>query len=316
MYRTGALLDRQFLALATNSLAAGDTRMCRQYSNTVLVRSKRRRNTSGLGAALLTLAQADVLDSNLESAYAMSASAVRHFERDQDQARLADALSMVAYSASALGKSDAFELAERAALLRCTADDAEQVSALNYMGVAALWGQDFQTADGAFEAASWYAVSGDWHCGVFQPAVNRCFTEALRIFRLPEPAEADLTQLFRLLTRAWCLRNDGRLATVSPSTHLRGLLALLDLSSCFAQARAGNLEQANNHAIDCQANVEALPTKSWIRSLAWWARCEVAWMRHDALLAQLCAQAVVQTARIGEHERMVELGRWLGGDTG
>lgn len=303
-----SLLDEQLLTLARDCLLLGDLHTGRQLADWAVHRIQGRHNRDGRGRALLTLAQFDMQDSRLRSAFALSNRAARQFELSGNQAGQAEALALSGYSASALHFETAGDIAQRSALLHQAGSELAQATALNYLGVAWLWARDFDGAAGVLEAAVWYADGHAQGATAFQPKVNWCFTEALRVFSQPLTSERDLTRLFALLAQCHRRLISGDTAMLNASAPSAGLLALLEFSFCFAHARAGQLERALPHALACEAHARQLPARNWGRALAWWARCELAMARKDRMLAAMYARQVVDVARAGEHARMAGVG--------
>lgn len=305
------LLDEQFLNLARDCLALGDLRTSRQLACTALQRASGSGNRDGWGLALLVLSQCDAQDSRLRRAFELSSRAARQFELASNPEGQAEALALSGYAASALHFDVATDIAQQGALLRQCAGELAQAKALNYLGVASLWARDFDGADSALQAAVWYADSHACGALAFQPAVNWCFSETVRLFCMPRDEARDLSRLFTLLHG--CMRRlvRGETATLNAGAPSVGLLALLEFSHCFAHARAGYPEQALLHAVACESHASQLPPLNWGRALAWWARCELALARNDRRLAAVYAQQMVLVARAGEHSRMAGIGRQI-----
>lgn len=305
---------RQYLQVAQDALGVGKTRKSRRMAHQVLVRSECGGATSMEAEAALVLSQAYVLESRFRLAHAMSARAQKLFKRESNAARMAEALAVHSYSASALGlDGPALQAACDSMSLRTdTASALAQARGLNYMGLASSWTRDFATARNALEASIWFTRQASDTATGFQPLVNLCFAEVLQIVereRLRQ-APADLAELERLVARGHVMASSGQSGTFQKGTLDIGLL-LLEFCRCFVASRLGRTVDADAHYLACLELASRFPRTSWVHAVLWWARVERAVAYGDIEASMGSLRAMGQAARAGEHAQLEALARTL-----
>jgi hypothetical protein len=296
------------LASAMDAMDASQTRRSLQIAHRTLARAVKARDRHTQARASLVMAQAFVLRSRMEVGSRFSSDAASLFGSESDAGGQADALSVQSYCASAMGRTgEAIELASRGISLRADrAADASTGVGLNYFGVASFWAGDFSTARGVLDASIWYGLQQGDAALAYQPLVNACFTEVLRITeREGRGLDSDLSELSRLVARAQGLRRDGERGFVRGSATI-GLL-LLDFCSCFLATKAGRPHGAEAALRDCIQRAGTLPRGSWLRAVPWWARMERKKAIGDIAGAIHSGRAMATLARTGEHESLARL---------
>lgn len=307
-------LTRQYLAAAQDALAVGETRKGRRMAHQVLVRCADAGDQAMEAEAALVLSQAYVLESRFRLAHAMSARAHKLFRRESNAQRLAEALAVHSYSASALGfDGPALQAACDSMSLRTdTASALAQARGLNYMGLASSWTRDFATARSALEASIWFTRQASDTATGFQPLVNLCFAEVLQVVECERLRRhpADLAELERLVARARVMASSGQAGTFQKGTLDIGLL-LLEFCSCFVASRLGRTVDADAHYLACLKRATRFPRTSWVHAVLWWARVERAVSYGDIEASIGSLRAMGQAARAGEHAQLEALARTL-----
>lgn len=307
-------LASHYLLAAQDALGIGRTRRGRRMAHQVLVRCVGAADRSMEAEAALVLSQAYVLESRFRLAHDMSARAHKLFRRESNADRLAEALAVHSYSASALGlDGPALQAACDSMSLRTdTASALAQARGLNYMGLAASWTRDFASARGALEASIWFTRQASDAATGFQPLVNLCFTEVLQIVereRLHRQA-ADLAELERLVAQARVMANSGQSSGFQKATLDIGLL-LLEFCSCFVASRLGRTVEADAHYLACLERATRFPRTSWVHAVLWWARVERAVSYGDIEASIGSLHAMGQAAKAGEHVQLQALAATL-----
>lgn len=294
------------LASAARALDAGETRRTIALAHGVLARALQRRDAHLQARAGLLLAQAFVLRSRMQVGLHFGARAASLFHACGDAGGEAEALSVQSYCASALARTDeALAAARRGIALRADRQaDASTGAGFNYLGIAAFWAGDFAAAHDALDASAWYGRQQREAAVAYQPTVNACFTEVLRLVQDPQAAD-DLAQLDALVARGSALRAAGGGGFARGSAPI-GLL-LLDFCSYFLALKQRDARRAESALSDCVARAALLPRDSWLRAVPWWARLERSEATGDARAAVHCGRAMAALARTGEHESLATL---------
>lgn len=189
------------LAAAAQALDAGETRRTITLAHGALARALQRRDHHVQACASLLLAHAFVLRSRLQVGLHFGARAAGLFRACSDASGEAEALSVQSYCASALARTDeALAAARRGIVLRADRQaDASTGAGFNYLGIAAFWAGDFAAAHDALDASAWYGRQQREPAVAYQPTVNACFAEVLRIGQDGRAAD-DLGRLAALVT--------------------------------------------------------------------------------------------------------------------
>lgn len=285
----------------------GKTAPARRVAHAIARRGRPGADTHLQGQALLVLAHAYVLESRFRLAYRCCSQARDCFVRHSDGRGRAESAGVLSYVLTALGLD---ELAAQAAVECISMPQSApaplvQAFGLNYSGVAAFWAQDFATASGVLEASAWYASEAPGGGAGFHPLVNAGLCEALRIVH--GEADADLSQMERIVARARAMEHRGRVGTLPLGSRDIGLL-LLAFEECFLACRQGNLEEADVCYQVCRDLATHLPPTSWLHAVTWWARVEWAQARERRAEARSSAAQMAASARLGEHTPLRVLG--------
>lgn len=309
-----AALTKQYLSLSQDAMASGQIENSRSLAQVVLTRAEHVRDVHTQGEALLTLAQLDVLDSRLSRAQAFSSRAASLFRSSSDEQLYADALSVSSYTASARGLNDSAQQLAALGLQSRKYQTANtvQVAGYNYRGVAAFWAAEYDEADAALEAAVWLAGDGRASAAGFHPLINQCFTEVLRAtdYERTTGRVADVGKLDRLVSAARALRASGHIASLNKGALDIGVV-LYEFVSCYLDVRRNRGEAACQAFVTALKRLEAMPEHSWLHSVAWWARLDLARARRDYRAAVVAARGMELTARKGEHRQMELLAQHL-----
>jgi hypothetical protein len=307
-------LTKQYLAAAQDALCIGQTRKGRRMAHQVLVKSVGACDQSMEAEASLVLSQAYVLESRFRLAHETSSRARRLFLQRSNDARMAEALAIHSYSASALGlDGQALQAACDSMSLRTdTASAVAQARGLNYMGLASAWTGDFATARGALEASIWFVRQASDAATAFQPLNNLCFVEVLQVVeherRHQEPA--DLAELERLVAQARSMADSGQSEGFHKSTRDIRLL-LLDFFCCFIASRRGRTQDADAFYLACLEKAARFPRTSWVQAVLWWARVERALCYGDIEGSIASLHAMGEHAKAGEHVQLHTLSMTL-----
>lgn len=263
--------------------------------------------------ACLLLGQAVALESRMKLARQFSRRAHRLFERAGALGGQADALSLISYSSSVLGQDvEAINAASTSVSLRQHEQSPRtHAFGLNYLGLALSWAGDFETAASALEASMRLARHELRDAPAsFQPLVNSCFLEAVRISQRHFGAHdrAGVARLEELLAQAWAMVEKGQAESLVPGVADIGLL-LLDFCSCLCTSRSGRLNEADRFYLDCLERGARLPAGGWMQAMVWWARLEWMEAHGDIGKALASAHSMGALARMGEHAQLEVLAR-------
>jgi hypothetical protein len=255
---------------------------------------------------LLTLAEADVLDSNFERARAFSQQASFELARYDDPENLAEALCVESYCASSLGLGEAANDATQ----RCQDLARHQLAANfrakadNYAGVAAFWSGDLATANKALRTSMQFALESDAPAEVFHPLTNLCFTEMLSVNRARYLGQDhDLAQLTALILQCQHLLNAGHSATFKGWTMVVGHMLMGFLNHQAAIMR-GKHEEADRGLAALRKRGRHLHPRSWLHALVWWAELVQAQAAHETRKALFCGRAMAHAAKRAQHRPM------------
>lgn len=302
-------LTTHCLAQAQSALSMGHTLTSRQIAAEALERAVSARDTCIEAEACLVLAHAYILESRIRWAHKFSIRAHKLFVESCDPRAQAQALSVVSYAASAMGRDrEAISAAKECVALQEGQETSPLLHAyaLNYLGVASFWARDFETASDMLETSVWFAKreAGDGGAS-FQPMVNSCLSEVLRIVELEHTGNgpADDSVLGERLAATSALAKKGLTSGLTQASSEIGLL-LLDFVNCFLSSRLGWTEDANDSYLACLDRAVRLPRTTWLQAIVWWARLQRAEGRGDTLVAVESAQAMAAAARVGEHAQL------------
>jgi hypothetical protein len=263
-------------------------------------------NTSVQAEASLVLGHAFALESRFRNAHLMASRAHRLFVRDSNDHGQVEALGLISFTACVLGLNDRAVKAGREVMSTSTDNSSPLPKAwgLNYSGVASIWAKDFGTARGVLEAAMWFAKQAGEAAAAFQPLINLCFCEALRIVEIGELTRklGDVTDLEQLVSRARAMASAGWSSGLNDAAQEIGLL-LLDFLSCFVSSRGGSREDADAFYLSCLQRAHRLPPGSWLQAVMLWARAERAAAYGDVELAMASLTMMRESAKAGEHEQ-------------
>ncbi len=308
MTPTDRLLTTQYLALAQECLAHGETASGRELAQHAFTRSCT--NEALQGQSLLVLAQLDVLDSQLVRALRLGRMASTAFRSLGDTTNEALALTTFSYAASAL-KHDELALAatERSISLVDHADEGlVQANGLNYLGLAQMWAGKSDQAIRTFEASVWYAEDTDRPETSFQPLVNSCVALVFRhhqaVYVQRESGAETLSGMHSLTQQAQRLWSQGAAVPLNRGTTGSGLQALLEFSMSYAFAQSGDFERSEMHALACRRASSTWAETTWLRALFWWARFELANQLGDLHQAQQLAWAMHSAAAAGQQRHL------------
>lgn len=280
-----------------------------------LVRGINTHDTHVQAKASLVLGQAYVFESRFHLAHQQCSRAVELFNKHSDAAGQAEALSVVSYSASALGKdAEALRAAsDGIALGASTESHVVRAAGLNYHGVASFWAGDFSTASGVLESSMWFAKNESKDAErLCQPLVNYCFCEVLRLTKggRSDWSRGNISTLANAISRAQAMKQEGHFGGLTPGASEIGLL-LLDFESCFLASQLGWLEDADAYYLACLDRASRLPSNSWLQSIALWARFERAKAYRDIGKSIDSARAMAMSAQAGEHAPLEALAHSL-----
>lgn len=301
----GNVYTNQYLALARDALCVGDTRKGRQMALQALDRSAN--DASVQAQASLVLGHAYALESRFRNAHMMTSRAHRLFVRDSNSHGQVEALGVICFTACVLGLNDDALKAARDGISTMTDNSSPlpQAWGLNYSGVASLWAKDFGTARGALEASIWFTKQASDVAAAFQPLINLCFCEVLRIVEIGHLGRNlnEVSDLEQLVSRARGMASAGWSSGLNDAAQEIGLL-LLDFLSCFVSSRAGKREDADAFYLRCLQRAYQLPQASWVQAVLLWARAERAAAYGDVESAVASLEMMSQRAKKGEHEQL------------
>ena len=311
----GNVQAKHYLSSAQDALCVGNTLTSRRLARQAFELGMSARDRHLEAEALLVLGQVYVLESRIRLAHQLSSHACELFRLDSDSAGQAEALAIVSYSSSALGRNaEALKAAhEGLSLRRNVSSPLIQAFVLNYLGVASFWARDFAMASRTLEASVWYANHDSKNpTASFQPLVNYCCSEILGTLdsECNRPGSADYAGLHRLTLEARAMKRKGDATSFSKGAADIGFL-LLDFSSCFIASRLGRREEADKSYLACLDRASRLPPNSWLQAVVWWARLERARGHGDVEKSLATARAMGEAARVGEHAQLPALAHSL-----
>ena len=259
--------------------------------------------------ALLVLAQVDVMDSRMASAFSLGLQALQSFEVHHDLEHCAEALGVSSYAAASLGRyGEAVEMANRCIDLRAPLSSA-RIHALggNYLGVASFWSGDFSSAASALDSALEAMHDSAAPHERFQPLVNRCFTDMLDITHARlDGRDSDLGPFLRRLKECWGMALGGTVSSLSKGSTAFGM-ALLVFLKAQAKLFAGKSEEALPYLDACGMRANQLPDGSWMKALKPWLDHDLAIAAGESRKAVLGARAMLRAAKRGEHQAVAQL---------
>lgn len=280
-------------------------------ANEALTRCVKSGDKSAEASALLVMSQACVQESKLRLAHRFGSRAQQLFAGNSDAGSQAQALTVVSYTASLLGMDGlALQSAKDGlALLEDLGAPRGRAFGFNYLGVAATWAKDFEGASGLLETSVWFARNDDKTAATsFQPLVNSCILEILRIthVRGPFSTREDCEVLDRLLRDAWSLARNGLTGALAEVAADVGLL-LLNFASCFSACRARHTDDAFRYFNACSEASKRFASANWIHAVTCWAQLELALCVGDSEQAIRCARDMARVSARGECAQLGQL---------
>lgn len=306
---------RYELTAAREALILGDCRGVRTLAGRGLAAAVGRRDKHSQAIALLLLGHALTLESKMQWAHQFVTRAQILFSEIQDPVGISDCCLSLSYIDSALGRHDQALCAARDAFIGAGGIDRRRASGLNYYGVASFWMRDYGTAQGVLDAACEFAKEEAGSvAGTFQPLINACFTEVLRVNDSQlRGHRVDGSELERYVAHSQELVNAGMTVNLTKGPVDSGMF-LLEFASCFIASRRGRNDLADMHYLGCLERAANLPDSSWMRALVWWARLERAKVAAELREATESADAMVALANASEHVPLKALAEALRAD--
>lgn len=299
---------------ARAKLFVGDAVACQVLAKSVVAAARERQNLQLEAQALLCLANGDRMVSRFRRANQSSRRAAYLFQLIGDAAGESEALTIVSYTYSVLGRSE--EAVETALLSRHLSELLPAGPALalscNYLGLAFAFGRSYDKADEAFTTAISVLKRQGLGSDALLPWLNQRNTEVMRLFY-----ERYYTGQLPQLDRLQALRevNTNPLDAEKSTGILQGVyvtsqalwLLLAGLESCWR----GQLEVAESEVEICAAWAAKFPWNISLSILEFWLRAEIAWARKDWLNAEQRIRKMLEMAIETEHEPMVAIGHLL-----
>jgi diguanylate cyclase (GGDEF)-like protein len=298
---------------ARQLLESGQIEAARQLATSVLKNAEQHNDRPAQGQALMTLSQFDRVLGRFRRAIETAQRAARLFQIDGDIAGEASALALLAHANSYLGRD---EEAVEAALLGVKLGDllapaSLQVTLYNYLGVAYLWANSFDSAESAFREAERLALLSAPE-SVLLPRINLAWLEAVRLFKeryfigaLPSPDE-----LRERLARCSALFDEQ-----TPFPGLPGVRSVLQRFGRCAQVLllcwSGELEAAAEQLLAVQDRLGPGNFAQVANFFGHWAAAELHLARGDLPGARREATLLVDKASEAEFEQMAYIGHFL-----
>ena len=150
----------------------------------------------------------------------------------------------------------------------------------------------------------WFAQQANNAAAAFQPLINLCFCEVLRIVEIEHLGRKlnDVSDLEQLVSRARGMATAGWSSGLNDATQKIGLL-LLDFLGCFVSSRGGSRDDADAFYLSCLQRAHQLPRASWVQAVMLWARAERAAAYGDVESSIASLEMMSERAKAGEHEQ-------------
>jgi hypothetical protein len=295
------------LALGQSKVLQGDAAAAWRSAHKALGAARARADRHQEARALVLLARAATLDSRFRNAYSLAMESCTLFDGQADALASADAQLVASYAAAALGMSDiSLSTAECARGRLGPADSLEGATALNYVGVAAFWQQDYHRSTSALEGALVRASGSFTAPAAFQPLVNLAFCEMLRTTAPDSMRDERRDKLERLSRQLERLILANRTEPLSAACVRIALLLALVVRAVVALKRGGRV-QSEMHLAAFQREARFLPDDHWIHALPSLVRCVACRLAGDLPGALRAAREMLATAIRGEHAALERL---------
>lgn len=302
------------LGISRQALRDGDADTCRQAAKSALDLAQESKDLHQEARAHLSLAQADRMLAQSRRAQLSGQRAAFLFQLCGDGAGEAEALAVLAYTLSVLGRN---EEAIEAALLsvklseQC-ATEAALANSYTYLGIAYSHCSGFQEADHAFNTAIRLLEQHDRLSDACFPRLHQRAMESMRVFheRYYTGELPTLGRLSELRLASAPHERDAAFADAlqlaCPRTQtMRHLLA--GLEHCWL----GSLQDAQTAARHASAGEGDSGGNLLYKVCGHWLRAEIGWAAGDWVTAGQCAQEMIDLAIQIENEQFVAVGYLL-----
>lgn len=306
-------IDRQ-LAVADDALKRGDPAVGRTHAVLAGQMAVQLGDLRQEAEALLRVARADATVSRLRDAHQAAHRAAHLFDAVGDLRGEIRALTGFSNAASCLRHNDSALSAALLATRLAAAFPPERMrtAALDALGVALMANGDFAAADEALlEGAAIAAQAGD-RSAEFHPRLNRCYAHIVRaiIEQHLYGHPPDAHPLSEALADCQRLEQAGGVRQLASDADPTSR-ALMCFAECFAASWRGDVPRAEARAADVAAWASRHARTTWLRALAMWAQCEVAWRSGALSRAENAVRCMIDTAIAVEHEQIARTGYML-----
>lgn len=300
------------LGVSRQALRDGDADTCRQAAKSALDVAQEGKDLHQEARAHLSLALADRMLAQSRRAQLSGQRAAFLFQLCGDNAGEAEALAVLAYTLSVLGRN---EEAIEAALLsvklseQC-ATEAALANCYTYLGIAYSHCSGFQEADHAFNTAIQLLEKHDRLGQAYFPRLQQRAMESMRVFHeryytgeLPKLGRLSQLRLANVAQESDAAFADTLRGARPRTQTMRHLLAGLEF--CWL----GSLQDAQTaarHASAGEGDGNLL-----YRVCGHWLRAEIGWAAGDWVTAGQCAQQMIDLAIQIENEQFVSVGYLL-----
>jgi tetratricopeptide (TPR) repeat protein len=301
------------LTRASEALDAGEFEGAQVLAREVLAAADERHDLLLQARALGVQADRDRLLSKCRRAHDASQRAAYLFRLVGDIRGEIGALTTLAHVASNLGRN---EDAVEAALLGVRLAEKippglHRVTANNSLGVAYLWGRNWDRARVAFDDAIQASKACVPAASPAQPVLNQCLADLFRHFseRVGSASRTaghflrGLAERFEQLVDA----EDQALSLAGQTTF--DCLSRLGLAIVYAWL--GELAKAKRLLDLAQAIIDRTRCRSWLDVFHAWGLAELAWKSGNLPIAQKASADMVEWATGAEHEQLASVGRLL-----
>lgn len=300
------------LGVSRQALRDGDADTCRQAAKSALDVAQEGKDLHQEARAHLSLALADRMLAQSRRAQLSGQRAAFLFQLCGDNAGEAEALAVLAYTLSVLGRN---EEAIEAALLsvklseQC-ATEAALANCYTYLGIAYSHCSGFQEADHAFNTAIRLLEKHDRLGHAYFPRLQQRAMESMRVFHeryytgeLPKLGRLSQLRLANVAHESDVAFADTLQGARPRTQTMRHLLAGLEF--CWL----GSLQDAQaaaRHAGAGEGDGNLL-----YKVCGHWLRAEIGWAAGDWATAGQCAQQMIDLAIQIENEQFVSVGYLL-----
>lgn len=300
------------LTHAYRAIEDGRPQEAREMAQSALIAAKAGADRFNEARALACLAHCDYLGSRLRRASDTSRRAALLFERLGNAEGEAAALATLAQVSILLGRSDEAVEAALLCVRLCDHGEARPQVALAHscLGMAYGWIGNFERADASLERA----VAWARHCAPamsgYQPKLNQCWVEAMRLVdeRFRTGSMATLQKLARLLADCLRLEIDASGLTALPGPQPMNQTVALVLSGLLA-AWQGHMPSAR--ALSERAVRSLSGTVTWLDAVVCWGTAEIARAEGDWNGTEQALLEMKDLALAVEHEQLVSLAQLL-----